>query len=101
MSSSQFYSVDLIPFIITKDIERVQDELTKHDRSNDSIWVNEVRSRFNKEVFNPTNQTVHKFINILRRYTFKVSGIDRLIEDVDIRNRLLKALLKGVGSELQ
>jgi len=46
------------------------------------------------------NQTVRKFINILRGYAFKVSRTDRLIEDVDIRDRFLKVLLKGVDGEL-
>ena len=46
------------------------------------------------------NQTVRKFVNILYRYAFKVSRTDRLIEDVDIHDRLFLVLLKRVDSEL-
>jgi len=100
MSSSQLYSADLILFAITKDVEGAWDELVKHDRSNDLVWVSEVRSRFSREVFDPTNQTVRKFINILRKYASKILRTDRLIKDVEIRERLLSVLLKGVSSEL-
>jgi len=100
MSSGQLYSADLIPFAITKDAEGAWDELAKHDRSNDPVWVSEVRSRFSREIFDPANQTVRKFVNILRGYASKVSGTDRPIEDFEIRERLLSALPEGVGSEL-
>jgi len=46
------------------------------------------------------NQTVRKFVNILRGYASKVLRTDRPIEDVDIRDRLLKALLESVSGEL-
>ena len=100
MSSGQLYLADLIPFAITKDVKGAWDKLAKHNRSNDPVWVSEVRSRFSREVFDPTNQTVRKFVNILYRYAFKVSRTDRLIEDVDIYDRLLLVLLKGISSEL-
>ena len=37
MSSGQLYSADLILFAITKDAKGAQDELAKHDRSNDPV----------------------------------------------------------------
>jgi len=46
------------------------------------------------------NQTVRKFVNILRGYASKISETDCLIEDVEIRERLLLTLPKGVDSEL-
>jgi len=100
MSSGQLYLADLIPFAITKDVKGAWDKLAKHNRSNDPVWVSEVRSRFSREVFDPTNQTVRKFVNILRGYASKILGTNRLINDSEIRERLLLALLKGVGSEL-
>jgi hypothetical protein len=74
--------------------------LAKHDRSNDLIWVSDVRSRFRKEVFDPTTQTVYKFVNTLCGYTSKISGTNRPIKDSEIRERLLLALPKGVDSKL-
>ena len=53
MSVDQSYSSDLIPFAITKDVEGAQDKLAKFDRLNDPVQVNDVRSRFRREVFNP------------------------------------------------
>lgn len=100
MSIDQSYSSDLIPFAIIKDVEGAWDELAKHNRSNDPVWVSDVRSRFGKEVFDPATQTVRKFVNTLRGYASKISGTDRPIEDSEIRERLLSALPEGVGSEL-
>jgi hypothetical protein len=74
--------------------------LAKYNRSNDPIWVSDVRSRFRKEVFDLTTQTVRKFVNMLCGYASKISGTDRPIKDSEICERLLSALPKGVGSEL-
>ena len=100
MSSGQLYSADLILFVITKDVEGAWDELAKHNRSNDPVWVSEVRYRFSREIFDSINQTVRKFVNIYRGYAFKISGTDRPIDDSEIRERLFSVLPEGVGSEL-
>jgi L-fucose isomerase-like protein len=100
MSINQSYLSDLIPFAIIKDVEGAWDELAKHDRSNDPIWVSDVRSRFRKEVFDLATQTVCKFVNTLCGYASKILGTNCPIKDSEIRKRLLLALPKGVGSEL-
>ena len=74
--------------------------MAKHNRSNDPVWVSDIRSRFGKEVFDPATQIVRKFVNMLRGYASKISGTDRPIKDSEIRKRLLSALPEGVGSEL-
>jgi hypothetical protein len=81
-------------------VEGAWDELAKHNRSNNPIWVSDIRSRFGKEVFDPATQIVCKFINTLYRYASKISETNRLIKDFEIRKRLLSALPKGISSEL-
>ena len=100
MLINQFYLLDLIPFAIIKDVEGAWDELAKHDRSNNPIWVSDIRSRFRKEVFDLATQIVHKFVNTLYRYVSKILRTNRPIKDSEIRKRLLLALPKGVGSKL-
>jgi len=83
-----------------RDVPGAWQELAKLNRANDPVWVNSTIQQFNQERFDPTNQTVQQYVDILQNYASQLEGSSRPITDDNIKERLYGALPKGIGSDI-
>jgi hypothetical protein len=71
------------------------DELAKADRSDDKVYVAQVKDDFQSERFDPTQHTLQDFVARLNSHRTLVANTQLPLEDSDVLNKLMQSLPKG------
>ena len=94
-SIDELYQEEAMAEINARDLPAIWNKMMTFNDAEDPIWCATKKSQFNRELFDPSKQTIRQFIAILKVYQKELKGTIKTINESLIVEKILELLLKG------
>ena len=94
-SIDELYQEEAMAEINARDLPAIWNKMMTFNDAEDPIWCATKKSQFNRELFDPSKQTIRQFIAILKVYQKELKGTVKTIDESLMVEKILESLPEG------